>query len=756
MAADEMRVQLESGPLAARKKATVAAVRIWRGLPLDEQGEFVRLLHGLWNVPFYNGKLSRARRVAETLRRKGVVEGRVALQAEGLLALGICDLGEGSLSSAIARLELSKALFSSTGKNQVDEVRASFPLGSAYRLQGDHKSARALLSRARTVCLAIEEPSLLASVSLNLGSTFLESGDLESALSCYHFTAHSSPLMDSPMRALRGKLGMAIANVRIGNLAQASDLADEAIALARKLASPREEGQGHEYRSCSYILTDQPLEVLRSSARAFRCARRVSIHSDAPIELHRWLAEFWIERDHPRYAALHARRARKHAETASEAEDTLALDRVDAEIEWLNGDAESALEKLIAHAARASRLGYGYEHLLTARRITTVADTLDRPEIADEWWIRTEYLAEAGGARPLFERWREEREKRGYLAAPTELPTPMEMCSPGSGTSNLADELPRVDLRRFGIITASRRLENEASLIAKLAPTKVPVLIHGQSGTGKELFARLVHELSPRVSQSFLAINCGALPAEILESELFGHRRGAFTGAIYDKPGLFREAHQGTLFLDEIGEMSSSAQAKLLRVLETGELRPVGGTRHEIVDVRIVAATNVDLAQAVEAGRFRKDLYFRLRGLEVTLPPLRQRLGDVPPLAQHFVEQANRSQGKALELTFETTQWLMGQSWPGNVRELKLAVERAVALAGNQGFLYPRHFLGVGPGDDIGSLPAELEEIERARVRNALEAAAWSTTAAARILGMSRTTLAGRIKKLGVEKPRSR
>jgi two-component system response regulator HydG len=430
---------------------------------------------------------------------------------------------------------------------------------------------------------------------------------------------------------------------------------------------------------------------------------------------------------------------------------------VDAEIEWLNGDGESALDKLIEHANRAARLGYGYEHLLTARRIVTVADSLDLPDVANEWWTRTEYLAEAGGARPMFERWRKIRQELGFLSPEDPaLAANFAPPSPDPAGSSLADELPRVDLRRFGIITACRRLENQASIIAKLAPTKVPVLIHGQSGTGKELFARLVHELSPRASQSFLAINCGALPAEILESELFGHRRGAFTGAIYDKPGLFREAHQGTLFLDEIGEMSASAQAKLLRVLETGELRPVGGTKHEVVDVRIVAATNVDLVKAVESGRFRKDLYFRLRGLEVTLPPLRERLGDIPPLALHFVEQANLSQGKSLELTFETTQWLMGQSWPGNVRELRLAIERAVALAGIQGFLYPRHFLGVASGDDTGSLPAELEEIERARVRNALESADWNTAAAARVLGMSRTTLAGRIKKLGIEKPRSR
>jgi transcriptional regulator with GAF, ATPase, and Fis domain len=317
--------------------------------------------------------------------------------------------------------------------------------------------------------------------------------------------------------------------------------------------------------------------------------------------------------------------------------------------------------------------------------------------------------------------------------------------------SRLALELPPVELAPFNIITRSRRLHEQASSIRQIAPTVVPVLIQGESGTGKELFARLVHDLSPRKDELFLAINCGALPSEILESELFGHRRGSFTGAVTDKIGLFRAAHRGTLFLDEIGEMAGPAQTKLLRVLETGELRRIGDTQIERVDVRIVAATNTDLDREVTQGRFRKDLYYRLKGLDIHLPPLRERMGDIPLLAEHFLVQATLSMGKRLSLPFETKQWLMSLPWPGNVRELRLSMERAVAMAADGASLQPYHFMVSDRSAQPISLPEELEAIERARVLHALETADWNKASAARLLGMSRTTLNGRIKKLGIE-----
>jgi transcriptional regulator with GAF, ATPase, and Fis domain len=391
---------------------------------------------------------------------------------------------------------------------------------------------------------------------------------------------------------------------------------------------------------------------------------------------------------------------------------------------------------------------------LTAYKIVTVAERLDNPSLAAEWWARVEFLAKSCGAEPLLDRWRKERQEKGYLPAPPVdgLEAVALEGEPGANT-RLVQELPFVDLAAFNIITRSRRLHEQAASIRRVAPTNVPVLIHGESGTGKELFAHLVHELSPRKNDPFLAINCGALPAELLESELFGHRRGSFTGAVTDKIGLFRAAHKGTLFLDEIGEMSPIAQTKLLRALEAGEIRRVGDTQVEHVDVRIVAATNVDLDREVQQGKFRRDLYYRLKGLELFLPPLRERMGDIPVLAEHFLSLSNAAFGKNLSLPFETKQWLMGLPWHGNVRELRLAIERASALASDTGSLHPYHFMNSEQHAPQPSLTAELENIERARVLHALETTGWNKAGAAKLLGMSRTTLTGKIKRLGIEDP---
>jgi two-component system response regulator PilR (NtrC family) len=415
------------------------------------------------------------------------------------------------------------------------------------------------------------------------------------------------------------------------------------------------------------------------------------------------------------------------------------------------GENEQAIEGLIAHAEKVREQGFGYEHLLTAHRIVTVADNLGRQDIAAEWWARTEYLAESCGAEPLLERWRAERQKEGYLPE-VAISTPAPPKEENYTSSRLSEELPRVDLAAFGIITQSRRMNDQAAWMGRIGPTNVPILIRGESGTGKELFAHLAHQVSDRKDQPFLPINCGALPRELMESELFGHRRGAFTGAVTDKNGLFRSAHRGTIFLDEIGELPPSAQTKLLRVIETGELRPVGETRTENVNVRIVAATNVDLKKAVAKGEFRKDLFFRLKGLEIYLPPLRERVGDIPLLAEHFVKLTNKTLRKSLTLPFDTKQWLMGLPWQGNVRELRLAIERAAALGPESGILQPYHFISEESIERV-SLPNELEAIERARVRNALEASDWNVTSAAELLGMSRTTLSGRLKRLGLQRP---
>ncbi|MEZ5988296.1 MAG: sigma-54 dependent transcriptional regulator [Planctomycetota bacterium] len=234
---------------------------------------------------------------------------------------------------------------------------------------------------------------------------------------------------------------------------------------------------------------------------------------------------------------------------------------------------------------------------------------------------------------------------------------------------------------RFGIIGDCPAMQAVYELIAKLAPSDYPVLITGESGTGKELVARAIHEQSRRKARVFLSENCAAIPETLLESILFGHRKGSFTGAHRDNPGHFVAADKGTLFLDELGDMPLVMQGKLLRVLQDGEVRPVGGDKTIRVDVRLVAATNRDLDVLVREKRFREDLYYRLNVLQIQLPPLRERGDDVLVLADWFLQRSAAESGRAHVLGADAKELLRGQPWPGNVRQLENAIRRAVALA---------------------------------------------------------------------------
>lgn len=296
--------------------------------------------------------------------------------------------------------------------------------------------------------------------------------------------------------------------------------------------------------------------------------------------------------------------------------------------------------------------------------------------------------------------------------------------------------------------------------VRKVAPTTGRVLITGESGTGKELVARAVHKLSKRASGPFVKVNCAAIPAELIESELFGYERGAFTGATSKKKGQFELASSGTLFLDEIGDMSQAAQAKVLRVLQTGELSHVGGERTIEVDVRVLAATNKDLKAAVEAGQFREDLYFRLNVIPIHCPPLRERLDDVPVLAGRFVEQFCRENGfkhKAMEP--DVIHALKRYDWPGNVRELKNVTERMVIMSGDQLSVddLPEAITGASQSLDVRrfdgmGLKEVRDEVEREYIRAKLDEYGWNITRTAEALGIERTNLHKKIKQLGVKR----
>jgi transcriptional regulator with PAS, ATPase and Fis domain len=309
------------------------------------------------------------------------------------------------------------------------------------------------------------------------------------------------------------------------------------------------------------------------------------------------------------------------------------------------------------------------------------------------------------------------------------------------------------------VMGESEQILDVYRMVDRVAPSMCTVLITGESGTGKELVARAVHRASPRVDKPFVAVNCGAIPENLLESELFGHARGAFTGAHASKAGRITTAQGGTLFLDEIGELPLALQVKLLRVLQSHEYSPVGDTRTLHADVRVVAATNIDLEAAVESGAFREDLYYRLNVIHVALPALRDRPDDIPGLVNHFVVQAAKRVGKlGVTVSPAAMRLFASWSWPGNVRELENIVERAVILCTGTTIEcadLPPRVRGLGTekrsNNDLPDAGLDLrravETFENDLIRQALERTGWNKNQAARLLGLNRTTLVEMIKR---------
>jgi two-component system response regulator PilR (NtrC family) len=312
------------------------------------------------------------------------------------------------------------------------------------------------------------------------------------------------------------------------------------------------------------------------------------------------------------------------------------------------------------------------------------------------------------------------------------------------------------------IIGKSPRMQAIFGLVERVARTTSTVLIHGESGTGKELIARAIHFASPRSQQKFLSVNCGAMPENLLESELFGHVRGSFTGAVRDKKGLFQEASGGTLFLDEIGETTPPMQVKLLRVLQEKQVRKVGGTEEESVDTRIIAATNRDLEERIQSGEFREDLYYRINVIPIDLPPLRHRREDIPLLVDHFIRKYSLELDDApRKISVEAMKMLEGYDWPGNVRELENIVERALALSTNDPIItkdLPVHLLSrrrdrsgtIELPEEGLDLEAHLEEVRARLMEQALERTGGVQTQAAELVGMSFRSFRYYAKKAGL------
>ena len=334
---------------------------------------------------------------------------------------------------------------------------------------------------------------------------------------------------------------------------------------------------------------------------------------------------------------------------------------------------------------------------------------------------------------------------------------------------NLVSTALKLRERRVGVegrgatrlLGKSPAIEQVRGMIAKVARSQAPVHVSGESGTGKELVARLIHENGARADKPFVAVNCGAIPTELMESEFFGHKKGSFTGAVADKEGLFQAAEGGTLFLDEVADLPLHMQVKLLRVIQEKAIRPVGAAREVPVDVRILSATHRPLAEWVRTGKFREDLYYRINVIELGVPPLRERPEDMLLLADHILERLSRAmQRKPAHLAPDAMALLRSHSFPGNVRELENMLERAMTLAEGEVIRAADIHLQAGthevvaevpttaPGQPLGSY---LGDVEKEAIRKALEQTRYNKTAAAKLLGMTFRQLRYRIKKLGLE-----
>jgi len=312
------------------------------------------------------------------------------------------------------------------------------------------------------------------------------------------------------------------------------------------------------------------------------------------------------------------------------------------------------------------------------------------------------------------------------------------------------------DERRFEqVIGNSPALESVLEQVERVAPTDSTVLIQGETGTGKELIAHAIHNLSSRCGRPFVRLNCAAIPLDLLESELFGHEKGAFTGAIAQKIGRFELADKGTLFLDEVGDIPAALQPKLLRVLQEQEFERLGSTRTHKVDVRMVAATNRNLMEMANRGEFRSDLYYRLNVFPVQLPPLRERREDIPALVSHFVEIYGRRMSRQIEhIPATTMSALTSYQWPGNIRELQNLIERAVILS-NDGVLPNPLPAGPTSGNSASAAATTLKDSERILILRTLESVGWvigGPKGAASQLGLKRTTLIHKMQKLGISR----
>jgi DNA-binding NtrC family response regulator/tetratricopeptide (TPR) repeat protein len=604
------------------------------------------------------------------------------------------------------------------------------------------------LRRAQRLAEELGDVVRVAQTGVNIGIVAFKSGRWEVAETALDRALAAYRAVGRPQGITCAAIARASLHRVRGEFDMARSLYREALLLSRRHGFQREIVLCYEFLGELEHDRGHPHRALRLYQKALEIAMRIAPQGDLISEIERRIAESLTALGEIEPAAESARRGLAVALSIGDRFEEAAIHRALGAVFAAKGDAVSALEHLERSAAAFRAMDAPHElskTLVILGDVWSLSDEEPAPERAREAFWEARHLLRRLGLSLERADVRLEALQRGGLApaSPARRPRP-------APTSDR-------DFSRFGFLTRDPGLLGALGELESFAQTRLPVLVIGESGVGKELVAQAVHEMSDRRHRRFVPVNCGTLPAGMQESELFGHVRGAFTGADRDRLGLFEAADGGTIFLDEVGEMTHRAQVKLLRVLESGEIRRLGEAFFRRVDVRVVSATNADLAAALRQKKFREDLYYRLNGVMIEIPPLRDRLGDVPLIAQFLVERFSREMGKAVKVSPLVNAALRSYRWPGNVRELRHQIERAMALVADGGVVLPDH-LSLPCSGPISSESATLAERvlaeERRLILEALERSGWNRTRAARCLGnMSRTTLVGKMKKLGVVRP---
>ena len=583
----------------------------------------------------------------------------------------------------------------------------------------------------------------------NLAIVLLKSGDLSDVPHLLDTAEEKLAAADKPDWLIQTRLARMRHQILTQRVLAASDSLRTILEQVRTLHYSREEAICLEYLGDCFLAQKDFRKALDHYQAAQRIADDTAPGGDLVPELGHRIGEALVGLGDPNAAILACERGLRVARDTSDRYEECATHRVLAMANWAAGNRNKATRL----AAEGVALGRSYEipyELARTLQLAGEARLQGPPEEHAEgrrqlWEARSIY-----GRMGLSHRARSIDEALGIEARPE--PASEEQAR---GVLEGLENLDRGALL-FGVITCNREMSEAVATIQSVAPSKIPVMITGPSGVGKELFAKALHLMSDRRRGPFVPVNCGAISQGLIDSEFFGHERGAFTGAVTSREGLVASAHQGTLFLDEIGDMPAATQATLLRVLESGELRPVGRDDVRQIDVRIVAATNASLDDLVERGLFRRDLFYRLNGASVTLPPLREREEDIRALFRYFWSQATSAARKTLTLSDEVEAMLLAYSWPGNVRELKHEVMRVVAMAEKGSMVGPGAFLPRVRARSATGLRRERERqlelhAERDEILNALRAHRGNKAEAARSLGnMKRTTLIYKIERLNI------